>query len=118
MRYEEMLNVFWKTVEGLINSGEIKHHVAFELDEGFIYLRLQLAYPLYRNVVKNLSPNFLLSQEALVRYLQLNPKTYGGEIRRRFKGGWNTYCLKLLCDKIDIDIPKEVEEVSIENHNS
>jgi hypothetical protein len=105
---------FWSIVESLFYRDEIHDGKDFQLEDGYIFIKLQQVHPFYvKEMIARRDMNYL-GLPTLRHYLSLDKTIFVSDERKRFKDGSNTNAYKLKYGKLKIDLIKLKQE-ALEN---
>jgi hypothetical protein len=101
---------WWQIVENLFTIGIIKEGVDFELENGYLYIRLQQVHPHYQKELRSRNDPHSLDKSTLEHYLKMDGAIYIGYERKRFEDGSNSWVHKFVYRMLNIDLIRIKDE--------
>lgn len=105
---------WWQTVENLFTMRMIEEGRDFELQDGYLFIRIQQVHPLYLKELRSRNDPHTLEKSTLEHYLQMDSNVYVEKLKKRFNDNSNTWTYKFIYRKLDINlIRRESEQQTI-----
>jgi len=97
---------FWGVIESLYHQDEIKDGRDFIIEDGYLYIRMMQAHPMYQKEMIQRRDSNYLTKPTLEYYLELDKATFAGKVKKRFPDGSNNWTYKMKYAKLDVDMFK------------
>lgn len=98
---------WWQVVENLFTQKIIEEGRDFELDNGYLYLRIQQVHPLYQKELRARNDPHFLDKATLEHYLEMDAALFAEKTRCRFKDGSNTSTYKFVYRNLGINLMRK-----------
>lgn len=105
---------WWSVVENLFTIHDIQDGRDFELENGYLYLRIQQVHPLYQKELRSRNDPHALDKATLEHYLEMDASIFIEKVRKRFSDGSNTWAYKFIYRNLKINLMKKQDGESIE----
>lgn len=105
---------WWQVVENLFTQREIAEGTDFELENGYLYLRIQNVHPLYQKELRARNDPHSLDKSTLEHYLEMDSTIFVERTRRRFSDGTNTSAVKFIYSAIGINLIRDPDKAVAE----
>lgn len=95
---------WWQLVENLFTTKVIEEGRDFELDNGYLFLRIQQVHPLYLKELRSRNDPHWLDKPTLEHYLEMDAAIFSEKVKKRFSDGSNTWCYKFVYRNLGINL--------------
>jgi hypothetical protein len=100
---------FWDVVETLFTDGRIKENEHFQLQSGYVFMRVQDVYQAYARALGERKDPNVLDKETLYNYLENDAKSFICK-RKKFFGGAQKWSMQFKYEEIGINLIKAESE--------